>query len=83
MLIPPSYVSGRPELTPEPGERPSEEGWLFLVQGPVVGLGWVTPVGLSLGIQARGEGAWLAVEPDGPVSLVPWITAGAGAELSW
>jgi len=83
VLIPPSYVSGRPELTPEPGERPSEEGWLFLVQGPVVGLGWVTPVGLSLGIQARGEGAWLAVEPDGPVSLVPWITAGAGAELSW
>ncbi len=82
LLLPPDYLEGLPDQAPEPGERPSEEGWLVGVAGARLGAGWVLTEGLAATVSVRAEGSWLELDPGAGGRWVPWLSATAGLELA-
>lgn len=62
---------------------PEQAGWIFGATGPAVGAGWVLSSLLAVEANVRVEGALLDVEQTGAPALVPWVTAGVGAEANF
>ena len=83
VLIPPSWLGGRPTGSIDPAEVPSEAGWVLFATGPELSVGAVVSEAWALTVTTRPHAALLDPDGDARAGLVPWWTTGIGVELSW